>query len=157
MCDYSLMGVPNRLAKNGEALVLYRFATGTRGFTAPESIPCPTASAQSPGWLEVLKSLFQPPELNAVLAVCIPPGSRLMLQEIPSDLQRSLHVGATEPVTFAHLSADSNTHRDGLRFANGTEISLQNLPEGLRIKILGLDLESEPLPVPAEGVGVRLG
>ena len=157
MCDYSLMGVPNRLAKDGEALVLYRFATGTRGFTAPESIPCPTASTQSSGWLDVLKTLFQPPELNAVPAVCIPPGSRLMLQEIPSDLQRSLHVGATERVTFAHLSADANTHRDGLRFANGREVSLQNLPEGLRIKILGLDLDSETTPLPAEGLAMYLG
>ena len=32
MCDYSLMGLPNRLAKEGETLILIQFQTGTSGF-----------------------------------------------------------------------------------------------------------------------------
>jgi len=31
MCDYSLMGVPNRLAQEGEDLVTHRFRTGSLG------------------------------------------------------------------------------------------------------------------------------
>ena len=31
MCDFSLMGVPNRLARHDEELVTYRFQTGTLG------------------------------------------------------------------------------------------------------------------------------
>jgi len=31
MCDYSLMGVPNRLAQQGEYLVTHRFRTGSLG------------------------------------------------------------------------------------------------------------------------------
>ena len=34
MCDYSLMGIPNRLAREGEELVVYEFRTGSRGLTA---------------------------------------------------------------------------------------------------------------------------
>ena len=35
MCDYSLMAVPNRLAKEGEELVSHRFPTGSVGFASP--------------------------------------------------------------------------------------------------------------------------
>jgi hypothetical protein len=31
MCDYSLAGVPNRLAVEGEQLVVHRFPTGSVG------------------------------------------------------------------------------------------------------------------------------
>lgn len=33
MCDYSLRGIPNRLAREGEDLVVYQFRTGARGLT----------------------------------------------------------------------------------------------------------------------------
>jgi hypothetical protein len=35
MCDYSLQGLPNRLAAEGEELAAHRFLTGTIGFTSP--------------------------------------------------------------------------------------------------------------------------
>ena len=35
MCDYSLMAVPNRLAEDGEDLVVYRFPTGSLGLASP--------------------------------------------------------------------------------------------------------------------------
>lgn len=34
MCDYSLYAIQNRLAEEGEELVLHRFETGTIGFTS---------------------------------------------------------------------------------------------------------------------------
>ncbi len=36
MCDYSLHGIRNRLAEEGETLVVHRFFTGSKGLTSPE-------------------------------------------------------------------------------------------------------------------------
>ena len=52
MCDYSLAGIPNRLAAEGEQLVAYRFSTRAIGLTSPachiRSIPCPILESQPP-------------------------------------------------------------------------------------------------------------
>jgi hypothetical protein len=157
MCDYSLMGVPNRLARDGEELVLFTFPTGTKGFTQPASIACSKPSDQGSGLWQKLRGLFQAPNLDAVPAICIPPGARLMLQQIPADLRSWLKVSDTEQVTFTQLSPDADIHRDALRFGNGGLISLQALPEGLRIKILGLDLGMEAIPVQGNGLALPVG
>ena len=34
MCDYSLTGIPNRLAVEGEELVVHRFRTGSLGLAS---------------------------------------------------------------------------------------------------------------------------
>ncbi len=34
MCDYSLMTVPNRLAREGEKLIFHRFPTGSMGLAS---------------------------------------------------------------------------------------------------------------------------
>jgi hypothetical protein len=36
MCDYSLHGIRNRLAKEDEVLLVHRFYTGSKGLTSPE-------------------------------------------------------------------------------------------------------------------------
>jgi hypothetical protein len=38
MCDYSLMGLPTRLAAEREELVVRRFSTGTIGLTSPSDL-----------------------------------------------------------------------------------------------------------------------
>ena len=38
MCDYSLANVPNRLAVEGEQLVLHRFSGGSIGLTSPAEL-----------------------------------------------------------------------------------------------------------------------
>ena len=70
MCDYSLAGIPSRLAVEGEQLVVHQFATGTLGLASPR----PFTSR----WC----SLKQTP------AVCVPPGARLLLRDIPMNLQQ---------------------------------------------------------------------
>ena len=47
MCDYSLMGIPNRLAEEGEVLVTHRFSTGSLGFASPSDL-CKTAHPARP-------------------------------------------------------------------------------------------------------------
>jgi hypothetical protein len=129
MCDYSLAHFPNRLAVEGEQLVVHRFATRTLGL-AP--VRC--------GW----KQLLFPARLPAV---CVPPGARLRLYDIPEDLQRRLGVGAVEEVTFIEQSLEAFTYRDGVRFASGREILLQQLTCGQRAEVLSLGGgEEEPKP-----------
>ena len=120
MCDYSLAHFPNRLAVEGERLVIHRFSTRTLGlFPAHRS----------------LKQLLFP---GTTPAVCVPPGARLRLSDVPEHLQRQLGVGPVEEVIFAQQSAEAFRYRDAVRFANGREILLQRLKCGQRVDVLSL-------------------
>src|SRR5437762_3662635 len=120
MCDYSLAGVPNRLAVEGEELVVHRFSTGALGLASPN-----TSLAR--GWFSKVWSARVTP------AVCVPPGTRLLLRDIPAELQNALRVGAAEEVTFVQQSAEAYQYRDAARFQNGREILLQQLRCGQRV------------------------
>jgi len=89
MCDYSLMAIPNRLAVSGEELVIHRFDAGSVGlasaFDLRSSQEC--RKAQSHGFWSTLKECFNPPAIQSIPAVCIPPGARLLVQDIPARLQ----------------------------------------------------------------------
>ena len=116
MCDYSLARIPNRLAVEGEQLVVHRFPTGTLGMASP----CPL------------------PLSKGTPAVCIPPGASLRLRDIPEALQLRLGLNATEEVTFVQLSAEAYQYRDAVRFQNGREILLQKLGCGQQVEVLSL-------------------
>jgi len=139
MCDYSLMGIPNRLAEEGEDLVAHRFPTGPVGLASPRDL-CITdpLQAQPQRFWSALRNLSDPPKTNAVPAVCVPPGARLVLQDIPRRLQRDFGVGVVEEVTFTQRTAAVHTYRDAVRFKNGQEILLQELGEGQRVRVLDL-------------------
>ena len=138
MCDYSLAGIPNRLAVEGEELVVHRFRTGSLGLASP----CPSGSR----WW------------SGTPAVCIPPGARLMLLDVPKRLQHDLTVGPNEEVTFVQLSATPYQFRDAVRFTNGREIRLQELSEGMRVRVLKISLpEAFFEPVRKERKGVFVG
>jgi hypothetical protein len=117
MCDYSLAHFPNRLAVEGDRLQVYRFTSGTLGLI-PQSrnlseILCPTA-------------------------VCVPPGARLLLHDIPECLRHKLEVAEVEEVTFFEQSAQAFSHRDGVRFSNSREVLLQDLRCGQRVEVVSL-------------------
>ena len=127
MCDYSLAHFPNRLAVEGEQLMLCRVSSRTLGL--------------APAQTGLKQLLFG----GSRLAVCVPPGARLRLRDIPGYLQQSLDVGAVEEVTFVEKSLEAFAYRDGVRFANGREVLLQRLECGQRVEVLSLDsVESEP-------------
>jgi len=142
MCDYSLMGVPNRLAREGEDLVVYEFRTGSRGLTSTD-----TQTRNG-----IVKRLFGNLEPERV-AVCIPPGARLLLSDIAEDVQKSFAVGASEEVTFTQLTAAANTYRDAVRFTNGREILLQRLNKGQRLRVLQVSLTEESIQAAWEAAG----
>lgn len=156
MCDYSLMGVPNRLANEGDDLVVHRFSTGTIGLI-PSRVPVPVASAKlgyRAVW-EAIKDFFRDADTNQSIAVCIPPGARLLVRDIPEDLQRVCRTGPMELVTFTQLTAAANAHRDAIRLDNGAEVLLQRLHEGQRVRVLRLTVsEPEDMPV-LRTAGVR--
>jgi hypothetical protein len=129
MCDYSLAHVSNRLAVEGERLVVRQFDGGTLGL-APAR----------PGWKHFLFRICPP-------AVCVPPGARLRLRDIPEHLQRVLRVEGVEEVTFVQQSLEVFRHRDAVRFSNGKEILLQRLQCGQRVEVVnlgGADEEIKP-------------
>jgi hypothetical protein len=138
MCDYSLMGVPNRLAREGEDLVVHEFRTGSRGLTPYTSVTN-TDTQTRYGFVKRLFGNLEPERV----AVCIPPGARLLLSDIAEDVRKSFAVGASEEVTFTQLTATANTYRDAVRFANGREMLLQRLNKGQRVRVLQLSFAEE--------------
>ena len=153
MCDYSLMAIPNRLAEEGEDLVTHRFSTGSLGLASPldlRRVTNPVRAQTRREFRSSFKDFMNPPELKPVPAVCVPPGARLILQDIPGYLQRDLEIGPVEEVVFTQLTAAVNTQRDAIRFKDGREIRLRELDEGQRVKVLSLSSAQAFEPVPEE-------
>ena len=148
MCDYSLHGLPNRLAVEGEELVAHRFITGAIGLTSPAELRratcCKNESAKKSFW-SVIKAAIFPPTFAETPAVCIPPGARLRMTGIPANLQRELGVREDETVTFTQTTAMANTYHDAVRFENGRQVLLQMLKEGQLVRVLALTQESNDL------------
>jgi hypothetical protein len=136
MCDYSLHGIQNRLAKQGETLIVHSFSTGSKGLTSPEYRE---PSPQPEGVLAFLKRMFVPEVREC--AVCIPDGAQLRLDGISQKLQKAHNLSATEMVTFRQLSANFATYRDAVEFASGVKVRLQELEEGQHVEVQALSSE----------------
>jgi hypothetical protein len=162
MCDYSLHIFPNRLAVEGENLIVHRFGGASLGLASPADLP-PVMTAKScdgrSPWARIadwFKS--QRPQWEAekqTPAVCVPPGARLILRDIPKNLQRELGVGEVEIVTFAEISADVNTYRDAIRFENNRQVLLQAFREGQRVTVVSLSPATAEEPVLVDEYSVR--
>ena len=133
MCDYSLHGIRNRLADEGETLVVHRFYTGSKGLTSPEYLK-PVAKPK--GLIAALKEMFGTPPDEC--AVCIPDGAKLTLRGISPELQRVHGLCSTELGTFRQLSAEAATYRDAVEFENGVKLRLQDLEEGQLVQVMAL-------------------
>jgi len=103
MCDYSLEQYRSRPARMGESYETHRFPSGTIGFIAPG---------------------------DALTAVCMAYDTRLRLNGVPQAVQNRCQVTTDEDVTFTRR--ESGPHHDGVRFANGTMVTLQTLGPGVR-------------------------
>ena len=157
MCDYSLCGIPNRLAMEGEELVVHRFPTGSMGLACAADLQerelVKEAAPRKTFWGS-LKSFFEGPDQSAsVPAICIPPGAQLIVKGISADLQRRLHLSLEEAVVFTQTSAELYSYRDAVRFRNGHEVLLQNLNEGLHVQVLSLAATPECRPL--EAINIR--
>jgi hypothetical protein len=143
MCDYSLGGLPNRLATAGEELIVHRFRTGSKGLASPTDVrpvqPIEAPAPQMSLWCR-LKNFFveQPQHTLQPPAVCVPPGATLVMKNVPVDLQRRWCVGTHEEVRFVQCSADVNRYRDSLQFKDRRQILLQELREGMCLQVVSL-------------------
>jgi len=109
MCDYSLEAYRTRPAREGERYVTTRFASGSIGLAAPGDVMTP---------------------------VCVACDSALHIEDIPPHVQTRLGVNAAEDATLVHL--DQGSWRDGVRFANGATIALQQLGSGVGVTVTAL-------------------
>lgn len=106
MCDYSLEMYGSRPAREGERYVTTRFPSGTIGLAAPDK----------PG-----------------TAVCLACDTPLAIDSIPDELRRAHGLKDREEAVFIRL--DSGSYRDGVRFGNGAEVSLQRFLPGTGVMV----------------------
>src|SRR5215475_6494690 len=101
MCDYSLLGLPNRLASEGEELVTHRFSTGSIGLASPPEVCAGQnqrkARAGASLWAK-FKQWISPPPAPPIPAVCVPPGTSLIMSNIPDRIRREFALDAREDV-----------------------------------------------------------
>jgi len=148
MCDYSLYTVKNRLACESDDLVLHRFDTGSLGFCAAAELQQEMSRSQlARGWSSFVRWLF-PRKQCGLTAVCIPPGARLLVVEVPKNTRAGFELLEMESVEFTQLSERSYAYRDALMLPGGETVLLQRLPEGLRATVTMLSPEEEAVPVP---------
>jgi len=148
MCDYSLYTVNNRLACESDDLVLHRFDTGSLGFCALAELKREISrGALARGWSSFMRWLY-PRKKCSLTAVCVPPGARLLISEVPENARPGFELLELETVGFTQLSERSYAYRDALKFSDGETILLQKLPEGLRVTVMALAPEEEVVEVP---------
>jgi hypothetical protein len=137
MCDYSLHGIKNRLAEEGETLIVHRFRSGSKGLTSPQYLD--DASRQGKGWIAAFKKIFATPPEEC--AVCVPEGAKLMLHGISRAFQQAYAVGENEPVIFRQLSLEATTYRDAVEFKNGVKVRIQELEDSQTAEVISLSSE----------------
>jgi len=145
MCDYSLAGIRNRLAVEGEDLVVHRFPTGSIGLASPCDLVSVTREKPACGrnfWDRIRDLLTPAFDCPDAAAVCIPPGARLVLKSIPLHLRRKWDIAEEENVTFVQTSNEVNRYRDALSFGNGRVMLLQYLAEGMPVRVISLGGDS---------------
>lgn len=153
MCDYSLMAIPNRLAVSGEELVVHRFEAGAVGLASALDLRRRQETRKPPrrGFWSRLKEFLDPADTPSVPAVCIPPGARLLVQDIPANLQRECGIQKDlGEAVFTQITAATNAFRDAVRFPNGFEVLLQRFAEGQRVRILDVSSAEEQEAAPHE-------
>jgi len=155
MCDYSLMAIPSRLAVSGDELVVRRFDAKSLGLAAAFDVrpDGELRKSRKEGFRARLMALLHP-SYNPIRAVCIPPGARLLIRDIPAKLQREcgLREELAEAV-FTQISAEPNSFRDAIRFQNGVVVLLQRLKEGQSVRVLDLSSAEEQITAPKKRTG----
>jgi len=146
MCDYSLHSIRNRLAVEGDRLKIHRFQTGSIGLAPAPDIAAEAEREANQGfWRKFFR--LGPKPYQPACAVCIPPGARLLVHDIPARMQADLQIGETEEVTFTQLTARENAYRDAFRFDNGLAVLLQHFQPGQQVELLMLfaeEAENDP-------------
>jgi hypothetical protein len=79
----------------------------------------------------------------------------LIVRDIPLNLQFGCSLrGDFEEAVFTQLTAEVDTFRDAVRFNNGSEVLLNSLAEGQRVRVLDVSSGEEQETAPREFVRV---
>jgi hypothetical protein len=122
MCDYSLEMYGSRPARESEKYVTTRFPSGTIGLASPGHLSTP---------------------------VCVQCDTQLLIEDIPARVQKKFGIGDKARAIFTRL--DTGSYRDGLKFGEAQEISLQELEPGIAVSVVAL-LEKTPMPIYSEAM-----
>lgn len=155
MCDCSLASVHIRLARPGDELVIYRFNSGALGLALIDDITRQRERNRGMGLWSRLKRLCEVPyspcrQDEEMTAVCVPPGTRLLLRDISPMFQRKYGCAEVEEVVCTQISADAYSFRDAVLFWNGALVLLQRLKKGQRVRVLSLSSSEEEELIPSE-------
>lgn len=131
MCDYSLSGIPNRPAIEGERLTTYLFPNGVMGFVSETELAV-FSRARTSLWTRLRAWLNS----EAPCAVCLPAGATLVLRDTPAWLRTSL-AESDEVVSFFQ-DEPKDEFRDAIRSRRGTKLLIQQLPERQVADVLSL-------------------
>jgi hypothetical protein len=158
MRQYSFSAIPTRLAREGEELVTHTFPDGSTGFVASENVQQDYRPRRmlrtSRGIGRILNKILRISSwTESVSAIYVPFGSRLILKNIPAEMQQKCGVQWEEGVIFSHVNKLPDSYRDGLDFSNGSQIYLRDLPEGAPLEVLSL--ASTDLPSCQENFGIH--
>ena len=112
MCDYSLYEFPNRLAREGEELITFRFPSGSMGLVSPVELENAQSKPSGMGFYAAMRIPFElsrhrPSDRPNVCAICVPPGARLILKGISPLMQRDFGLGPEEGGKFIETSCRS--------------------------------------------------
>ena len=78
--------------------------------------------------------------------MCVPSDTQLRLEGIPETLQDKFGVGPDEEVTFVHV--DHGCYRDGIKFRNEAEVTLQQLEPGITaVLIMSLECTTRQIRI----------
>lgn len=158
--DYSLIKLRNRLAVEGEELVVHRFRSGMTKMVArldferwrrasTETEHSVVASESHKGVWQSIKNCctdfltyygFIDADASSAEepgpVVAIPSEALLRVFGLSSTWQEQYHLGSFEDALFIELSPSSGVSNQGLCFGNGVVIPLRLLHEGQRVKVL---------------------
>jgi hypothetical protein len=152
---YRLLRLTNRLAADGEELVVYRFSEGPVGLASAFDLRVKLQELNCYGFWSKLKELVLP-QGSGIPAILVPPGARLLIRDIPTDRQLEWHVrGGTQNAVFTILTDEANTFRDAIGFGNGTVVLLRRLVEGQRVRVLSVSSEEEQQLTPESGITMQ--
>lgn len=136
----SLEAIPTRLATEGQELAIHTFLDGSIGFTAPRALRHLRKLGLSETVLrDGIGRLIQRVQqfcriIRPVPAVYVPNGTRLILKGVPPAVQAKYGVQREEGAALIEIQ-DS---QGWLRFANGRQICLRDLPGGMLVEVLSL-------------------
>jgi hypothetical protein len=136
----SLEAIPTRLATEGQELAIYTFVDGAIGFAPREAARRSRKFHHGEPGLgshieRLARQLFHfcratPP----VPAIYVPDRTCLILKGIPREIQMKYGVQREEGAALIETHGSPGW----LRFANGRQICLRDLPDGMLVEVLSL-------------------